>query len=503
MKLKKQDKISSYYKNICNLKNFYRSDFQSFKDPSPIRNFLCSTLFLLFIVGNILLLLHITLNDVKLLLNYFILSSQDEKIELDILDQFPLLTYKDIYVPIDWNRNEFNMFIPIKLYKIGSKNPDRIYILIPGGPGQSALTMKDLGKLISYKNQSSLVILFDHRGTGKSSNLYCRDLQIKEDINIDDYNKCFIELNKKFPEGLKFFNSFQAAKDIEYILSKFPKIPTTIYSVSYGTIVAQRLLKTDLPQIDSLIFVSSSIPNRSNLWKYDKEPYNNFFRYCSQDDSCFKKLKNHTFSSFDKYMENKNNNCNYKDSSLIDKIYSTIRSSLQFYKNNSDIFFKLLPITMNCNENEILKIIKDYSSSKSAKDDDYSFAMHSIIIANELMPRNTYREFPNYKIENSNFFDISKNKKILLITGDIDPTTTSSMSRQFYELLPKYQRLMVNVKNQAHDPLNSLCKIDIILDFNNVNFDITKLNKCSDENVEIISDKYKENKGNNEIRDNI
>ncbi len=121
--------------------------------------------------------------------------------------------------------------------------------------------------------------------------------------------------------------------------------------------------------------------------------------------------------------------------------------------------------------------------------------MHTIIYTNELMPRNTYREFPNYKIENTNYFNISKDKKVLLISGDIDPTTTSSMSRQLYELLPRNQRYLINVKNQAHDPLDDFCKVDIIQNFSNLNFDISKFDKCRDENIEFISDKYKKLKG--------
>lgn len=485
MKIKKDIR----YKDICKGKEFFSKKFKPYKELT-IRSKIILGIFSSIIVIYVTIdSFKISRNDFDIFLKYKVIKKEEANFVFSLPLLFPLLVSKEIDVPLDWNSKYIDKYIRIMLYTMGKENePKRIYVLIPGGPGQSGLAMQNVGKSLFRNDPDSLIILFEHRGTGKSNYLKCNALENKIEFTEQDHTDCISELNKTFGKGLEYFNSFQAAKDIEFMLSKFPQTPTTIYSVSYGTIVSQRLLKINVPQIDSYILVSSTIPNAHNLWKYDKEPYSNFFNYCKSQFNCLKNLENHTFTEFHEFMSDLKTKCNFKKPSLTDDIYEVLRNSMQFIRENSNTFFTLYKNLSICNENEIIKIVNDFRTQKKLKEIDYSYAMHSIIAENELNGSNINSNYPKSKIENTYLYKLPKDKKILLISGDIDPITTPSMSRQLYSLLPKNQRFMLNVKNQAHSPLDASCKVEIILNFSGKNFDINKLIHCKDESIELISD---------------
>lgn len=196
--------------------------------------------------------------------------------------------------------------IAVAVYR--SSNPSAAHdplIFIQGGPGASALDWAEgsYENLIAPLSQNRDFIVFDPRGVGKSlPSLECRELaityaqelqgKIPADQRITYYQgalqTCRTVLTN---QGINLLahNSEASARDVVDIITALGYQQANIYGVSYGTRVAQLILKEYPEKIRSVIF-DSVVPLEVNM--VDEGAANEeharqvLFSACAADPSC-------------------------------------------------------------------------------------------------------------------------------------------------------------------------------------------------------------------------
>jgi pimeloyl-ACP methyl ester carboxylesterase len=135
--------------------------------------------------------------------------------------------------------------------------------LLNGGPGFSGVTMECmLPQIIDLTEGRFDVAIPDHRGTGRSSPLFCD----WEDDSAAFSKECVDAAMEHY--GIQYLNHFttpNAARDmhaaIDQIGRRTPERPVMIHAVTYGTILAQRFLQIFPDGVDAVVLDSVVSPD--------------------------------------------------------------------------------------------------------------------------------------------------------------------------------------------------------------------------------------------------
>lgn len=142
--------------------------------------------------------------------------------------------------------------------------------LIAGGPGESGATFYPLMEKLKESFAHFDILIPDHRGTGFSTRL----CPVEESpaspggmaLAGAEWGSCWAALNAA-PDYARAFSVTNAAYDLSELLAKAREPGATyLYSVSYGTQLALRLLQLDHPHLDGVILDSLTPPEGSTQW---------------------------------------------------------------------------------------------------------------------------------------------------------------------------------------------------------------------------------------------
>lgn len=150
-----------------------------------------------------------------------------------------------------------------------------------GGPGGDGSSLFEFGSEVMVLLDSKFdVYMPDHRGTGMSSPLECPSV-----------SSCPTYLKETWGEGVHFFSTLGAAKDLEHTieLTRQPGDEVYIYGLSYGTYWMNRYLQI-APKQATAVVMDGICP--SSLCRYTTYDINanavgrDFMTLCGQDPFC-------------------------------------------------------------------------------------------------------------------------------------------------------------------------------------------------------------------------
>jgi len=199
-------------------------------------------------------------------------------------------------VPENWEK-----LAVAKLKNISNKKNAEAVVMIEGGPGASAI--EGIWWWLNHPlRETNDIVLLDVRGTGFSQPRLCPELG-KEFLNIlsknqgsleDEKEKAQAALNCKqslLAKGIDVnsYHSYSMVQDL-HALKKYLKYSSwNVYSVSYGTYVAQLYAKTFPSDVKTLI-LDSPISNIDQYYTLNTTNYvsslEKVFNACERDSAC-------------------------------------------------------------------------------------------------------------------------------------------------------------------------------------------------------------------------
>ncbi|GMF31870.1 unnamed protein product [Phytophthora fragariaefolia] len=213
------------------------------------------------------------------------------------------LCYPGICKNSDAAETTVDVFVKRMLATTGDPETTTNAWVLQGGPGDSSTAMESL--MVDLHNQlDGAVNLYtmDHRGTGRSTFLECVGAQAMttgspqgSKIDPAEVPSCAKDLQFKYGD-LAAFSVTSAATDIATFISEFSNgANTTVYGVSYGTALVERLIHLDPPTVTG--YVLDSIASSSgapadkfeyfSTWNIDfAEVANAFLALCDDDHVC-------------------------------------------------------------------------------------------------------------------------------------------------------------------------------------------------------------------------
>ncbi|MBI5537645.1 MAG: alpha/beta fold hydrolase [Deltaproteobacteria bacterium] len=210
-----------------------------------------------------------------------------------------------LQVPLDWSQPQ-GQTIPLYVDRI-THNPGATaqLWLLQGGPGGSGQDMVAIATLVLEGDLPSFdIFTLDHRGVGMSARLGCALEPTKPPVAIPGglhadllttWQDCMQEVQSKWGEGLKQFNTTNAARDLAWAIdrTRTPGQQTFVYGVSYGTYWAQRYLQLNPDQPAGVVLDSIVPMDGQFLSQFDLQPdkaASNLADLCKNDSFCASKL---------------------------------------------------------------------------------------------------------------------------------------------------------------------------------------------------------------------
>ncbi|KAF1780143.1 Alpha/Beta hydrolase fold [Phytophthora cactorum] len=144
-----------------------------------------------------------------------------------------------------------------------SDNATNVWVL-QGGPGDSSTAMESLMIDLHQQLDGAVnIYTMDHRGTGRSTFLDCVAAQTMttgspfgSKIDPLEVPACAQDLQFKYGD-LASFSVTSAATDITTLISNYTNgANTTVYGVSYGTALVERLLHLNPPTVTGYVLDS-------------------------------------------------------------------------------------------------------------------------------------------------------------------------------------------------------------------------------------------------------
>lgn len=167
---------------------------------------------------------------------------------------------------------------------------------IDGGPGMAdTKNVSFYADLANPYRRHHDIVLVDVRGTGKSNGLYCSSFQEKhtwseefeEMYPVEKVKQCYTELSKN--ADLTQYTTTNVVKDFEEVRKWLGYKKIDLFSLSYGTRVAQVYLKLFPSSIDKCILWSpTAISSRMPLYHalFEQQAFNKLVADCEYDSLC-------------------------------------------------------------------------------------------------------------------------------------------------------------------------------------------------------------------------
>lgn len=171
-------------------------------------------------------------------------------------------------MPLDWS-NPSGKTIPVLVQRsLAAKQPASVALWeLPGGPGQASslenLTPKELADYDLYT--------IDFRGSGQSSPLECNDIANVlgwfEPQDVAKVADCGTRLKAKWGDDLRHFSTTNAARDLAEAMRQTaaPGQKRFLLGISFGTLLAQRLLQVAPELVEGVILDSIVAPTGSAI----------------------------------------------------------------------------------------------------------------------------------------------------------------------------------------------------------------------------------------------
>jgi pimeloyl-ACP methyl ester carboxylesterase len=180
-------------------------------------------------------------------------------------------------------------------------------VYLSGGPGESALKglQFTFGIIFAPVIENHDLIVFDQRGTGYSKpTLDCPELtevnsqELDEDLNTEEsiaiQLEAFQECHDRLVEegiNLNAFNSAQSAADVDLLREALGYEEWNIFGISYGTRLAQTVMR-DYPGGIRSVILNSPYPLEVNLYESvggsGERAFDLLFDSCQADRQCQK-----------------------------------------------------------------------------------------------------------------------------------------------------------------------------------------------------------------------
>lgn len=199
------------------------------------------------------------------------------------------IEYKKISVPERYpDQGERQIELAVGVLKATNPEPGNLPLLIlSGGPGDSGIVffsnIELTNNFINTIRQDRDIILLDQRGTGYSDPaLFC---EADEDVAT-----CRERLSEVGSE-LSAFNTETTTSDIERVLDYLEIPQVDIYSVSYGTFLAQNIMR-QIPQhvrsviLDSTVPTTTAVSRARDAGKVVQLAFESLFADCKKTAKC-------------------------------------------------------------------------------------------------------------------------------------------------------------------------------------------------------------------------
>jgi pimeloyl-ACP methyl ester carboxylesterase len=136
-------------------------------------------------------------------------------------------------------------------------NPGAVAVVaLAGGPGQAAAPLApDFAQVLAPALASRDLLVFDQRGTGRSSSLDCRALRTARTVD-QLTSRCAAQLGP----ARAFFTTQQSVEDLEALRSEGGYQKLVLHGVSYGTKVALAYAAAHPDRVESLVLDSVVLP---------------------------------------------------------------------------------------------------------------------------------------------------------------------------------------------------------------------------------------------------
>ncbi|WP_440054518.1 alpha/beta hydrolase [Pseudoalteromonas sp. T1lg65] len=142
--------------------------------------------------------------------------------------------------------------------------------LLAGGPGESGASFYNKIDWFAAQFPGFDIYVQDHRGTGASSAICPQEtIESEQGVTIapNEWGPCFGHIFQN-PDYVKSFSISNAAEDLTQLIDHYGTGKTYVYSVSYGTQLATRLMSLNKVKLDGVIldsFVPHQLDKRFDL----------------------------------------------------------------------------------------------------------------------------------------------------------------------------------------------------------------------------------------------
>ncbi len=168
--------------------------------------------------------------------------------------------------------------------------PDPLFFFA-GGPGQSAVSSAPLmWPVFSQLVKQRDIVLIDQRGTGQSTPLDCPQ---DDDLDLVANDDLLVQITRECLDGIttdvRFFTSRQAVKDVAFVREALDYEQINLMGVSYGTRMAQLVLREYPDQVRSIV-LDGVLPPEEVLGPEHADNLSvslqKLFLYCAADAHC-------------------------------------------------------------------------------------------------------------------------------------------------------------------------------------------------------------------------
>jgi len=164
----------------------------------------------------------------------------------------------NLTLPLDWTSTSSTKTIQLFVKRVNSASGNRKgqVWLLEGGPGGSGAGLEGLIPGFSKLLEDYDIMLPDHRGTGRSSALWCPEIDnlVLSSSSKSNFKECVAYLSERYGDDLHYFTTTNAAFDLKAAINLTATIDdkVNIYGLSYGSYWAQRYMVVAPDQADRI-----------------------------------------------------------------------------------------------------------------------------------------------------------------------------------------------------------------------------------------------------------
>jgi pimeloyl-ACP methyl ester carboxylesterase len=268
--------------------------------------------------------------------------------------------------------------------------------VINGGPGGSSTELERAVDVFTKVGQGLEIYFLDHRGTGKSQKLSCPAEEAASsdggaDILGAEWSQCAQSVTKAWGDDLAGFNVTEAATDLGELIerTRHDGDSVNLYSVSYGTYLAQRYLQLYPNQASSVVLDSICSPGACHLLlDYDRSfdaTVREVLSSCAKDSTCSEQFG----SDPDNRLKSVSNSLSDGHCSSLGWSKTTLRHVLGFmvmYVGIRDYIPAVIRRVERCSKNDVdaLKVLESVLSQFNTTDTTFSTPLFANIALSEL-----------------------------------------------------------------------------------------------------------------------